>query len=109
MRVAHEAVRPGLGLDPDDDIPGLHIMYRPRPFNLADAKEAAWLSELMTELDAAVAFVDVFRRAAQINENSAEDFNKVREALEDERPTLSHDRVMKEARASIERKRRARS
>ena len=34
---------------------------------------------------------------------------KVREALEDERPTLSHDRVMKEARASIERKRRARS
>jgi DNA-damage-inducible protein J len=34
---------------------------------------------------------------------------KVREALEDERPAVPHDQVMKEARASIERKRRARS
>ena len=73
-----------MGLDPDDDqaLDRLRMLYRPRPFNIADLADAQWLPEETAEHDAALVVVDVLRRAAPINENSAEDFAKVRDALE---------------------------
>ena len=82
-----------MSLDPDDDqvLARLRMLYRPRPFNLVDLADAQWLQEEAAEHDAALVIVDLLRRAAPINENSAEDFARLRDALE---PMLAEGRTV---------------
>lgn len=75
----------GMGIDPDSDaeLERLHVLYRPRPFNLADPELSPFLVGEARRIDAAIVFVDVLRQAARgIKESSAEDFATIRDALE---------------------------
>lgn len=71
----------GLGIDPDKEIPNLHIAYKPRGLNIADPAWAEHLRAAATELGASLVIVDVLRAAALIKENSAEDFALLRSNL----------------------------
>ena len=86
LRARIGAVARGLGLDPDSgDLDRLHMLYRPTPFDLAEiGAEGAgeWLREEAERVGARFVVVDVLRQAARINENSAADFGRVRDALE---------------------------
>jgi AAA domain len=84
IRARVGALARGLELDPDadDDLARLRVLYRPRPFDLADLKTATWLRDDAAEFDAALIVVDVLRAAARFRENVAEDFALVREGLE---------------------------
>jgi len=83
LRARIGALARGLGIEPaGDELRRLHLLYRPRPFDLADLAAASWLREEADELEAAFVVVDVLRLAAKINENSAEDFARVRDSLE---------------------------
>jgi hypothetical protein len=77
------ALTRGVGLDPDGgDLDKLHVLYRPRPFNLVDLETATWLREEAERLKAALIVVDVLRAAVgRFRENEADDFARVREAL----------------------------
>jgi AAA domain len=83
LRTRFGALARGLELDPDsDDLDRLHLLYRPRPFDLAEAAAADWLSEEAARVDAALVVVDVLRAAARFKENTAEEFSRVREGLD---------------------------
>lgn len=73
----------GLGVDPDgDDLEHLHLLYRPRPFDLARSESAQWLLEEQEATNAAFIVVDVLRAAARFRENVSEDFAVVRDSFE---------------------------
>jgi hypothetical protein len=92
IRARIGALARGLGLDPDgDDLDKLQLLYRPRPFDLAELATATWLQRAGEEFDAALVVVDVLRAAARIRENIAEDFAQVRDGLE---PMLAGGRTV---------------
>jgi hypothetical protein len=92
LRARIGALARGLGSDPDSsDLDQLHMLYRPRPFDLAGLTTAAWLAEEADRVDAALIVVDVLRAAARFRENDAEEFAKVRDSLE---PLLGADRTV---------------
>jgi hypothetical protein len=92
LRARIGALARGLGLDPDgDDLGRLAMLYRPRPFDLADLTTAAWLHREAEDADAALVVVDVLRAAARFKENVAEDFALVRDGLE---PLLADGRTV---------------
>lgn len=72
----------GMGVDPDSPIENLHMLYRPRPFNLAELVSATWLHEEVQDVGARYVVIDVLRAAARIQEKDASDFALVRDALE---------------------------
>ena len=85
IRARIGALARGLELDPDGDaLDRLHLLYRPRPFDLADAWQATadWLRDEAARVDAALVVIDVLRAAARFKENDAEDFARVRDALD---------------------------
>jgi hypothetical protein len=84
LRARIAAIARGLGIDPDgDELERLHLLYKPRPFNLADPRLAALVIEEARRLDAAIVFIDVLRQAVRgLKESAAEDFAQVRDALE---------------------------
>jgi RecA-family ATPase len=83
LRTRVGALARGLALDPDGgDLDRLTMLYRPRPFDLADLVTATWLRDQAEEIDAALVVVDVLRAAARFQENVAEDFARVRDALD---------------------------
>ena len=92
LRARIGALARGLGLNPDSgDLDQLHMLYRPRPFNLADLPTAGWLADEAELVDAGLVVVDVLRAAARFQENAAEDFARVRDALE---PLLAAGRTV---------------
>jgi hypothetical protein len=92
LRARIGALSRGLELDPDgDDLARLHVLYRPRPFNLADLADATWLADESDQLDARLVVVDVLRAAARFQENSAEDFARIRAGLD---PLLAAGRTV---------------
>jgi AAA domain/DnaB-like helicase N terminal domain len=92
IRARIGALARGHELDPDgDDLGRLNVLYRPRPFDLAELATATWLREHVEELDAALVIVDVLRAAARFQENVAEDFAVVRDGLE---PLLAAGRTV---------------
>jgi hypothetical protein len=72
----------GLGIDPDLEIPFLRMLYRPRPFDLAELANATWLHEEVFDTGARYVVIDVLRQAARIKEADPADFAKVRDSLE---------------------------
>jgi hypothetical protein len=92
LRARIGALARGLGLDPDGgDLDRLTMLYRPRPFDLADPATGAWLKGEAEGVDAALVVVDVLRAAARFKENVAEDFAAVRDGLE---PLLAGGRTV---------------
>ena len=82
LRTRVGALARGLGLDPDgDDLGRLHMLYRPRPFNLVELETAEWLVAEAEHVDARLVVIDVLRAAARFQENVAEEFAAVRDAL----------------------------
>jgi hypothetical protein len=91
IRARIGALARGLGVDPDgDELERLHMLYRPRPFNLVELATAEWLLDEANRVDAGLVIVDVLRAAARFRENDAEDFARVRDGLE---PLLAGDRT----------------
>lgn len=83
LRARTGSLARGCELDPDGEaLENLHMLYRPRPFDLARPESAAWLAEAVDELAARFVVVDVLRAAARFRENVAEDFAVVRDAFE---------------------------
>ena len=92
LRTRIGALARGAGLDPDgDELERLHMLYRPRPFDLAELATADWLLEEAADVDAALVVVDVLRAAARFKENAAEDFARVRDDLD---PLLAGERTV---------------
>jgi hypothetical protein len=82
LRARIGALARGLGIDPDgDDLDRLHLLYRPRPFDLTELATAEWLHEQALRLDAALVVIDVLRAAARFRETEAADFAQVRDSL----------------------------
>lgn len=79
----------GMGLDPDEQIPGLHLAYKPRGLNISDPAWAAILIEQAHRVGAAMMIVDVLRAAAILKENAPEDFGKLRDNLAPLAPTCA--------------------
>jgi AAA domain-containing protein len=83
LRARIGALARGLGIDPEsDELERLHMLYRPRPFDLVEVATADWLLEEAADVDAALVVVDVLRAAARFKENDAAHFALVRDALE---------------------------
>src|SRR5262249_26514765 len=83
IRARIGALARGLLLDPDaGDLDRLHVLYRPRPFDLVELDTQTWLFEQADELDAALVLIDVLRAAAHFKENDAGEFLRVRDGLE---------------------------
>jgi hypothetical protein len=83
LRARTGSLARGCGIDPDGDaLDHLHMLYRPRPFDLARPESALWLEQAVAELEARFVVVDVLRAAARFRENVAEDFAVVRDAFE---------------------------
>jgi hypothetical protein len=80
LRARIGALARGLGADPDGDI-DLHVCFRPRPLNLVDLEHAGWLRDEAEDVHAALVVIDVLRAAARWNENAAEEFALIRDAL----------------------------
>jgi hypothetical protein len=92
LRARIGALARGLDLDPDsDDLDQLHMLYRPRPFNLVELEHAIWLHDEATRLEAALVIIDVLRAAARYEENDAGAFAHVRNSLE---PLLAAGRTV---------------
>lgn len=82
LRTRIGALARGAGVDPDsDELERLHMLYRPRPFDLAELATADWLFEEADDVDAALIVIDVLRAAARFQENAAEDFARIRDHL----------------------------
>jgi AAA domain len=61
----------GLGIDPEGtDLDGLHMIYKPRGFNLSDPDWARWLCEYVVETGARLVLVDTLRSATTIRESN---------------------------------------
>jgi AAA domain-containing protein/Toprim domain-containing protein len=85
IRARLGALARGLERDPDSDaLDRLHVLYRPRPFDLVDAEQATktWLGDEVARVDAALVVIDVLRAAARFKENEQSDFQRVRDALD---------------------------
>jgi hypothetical protein len=89
LRARIGALARGLDLDPDGaDLDRLHVMYRPRPFDLVATSDgdaattAAALADEAARLDAALVVIDVLRAAARFKENDQAEFARVRDAVE---------------------------
>lgn len=83
LRTRFGALARGFGSDPDtDDLDRLHMLYRPRPFDLAELATADWLLQEALDTSAAIVFIDVLRAAARFDENAAADFGRLRDHLE---------------------------
>ena len=70
----------GLGVDPDGDaLELLHILHRPRGFDLASEETAGWVCDQAQSLGARLVTFDTMRSAAQIRESNegAQDFAKL--------------------------------
>jgi len=92
LRTRVGALARGAGANPDSQaLERLHMLYRPRPFNLSDIATSDWLLEETIDVDAALVFVDVLRAAAKFQENAAEDFARIRDHLE---PLLAAGRTV---------------
>jgi hypothetical protein len=92
LRTRIGALARGAGADPDgQELDRLHMLYRPRPFDLAELATSDWLLEEAIDLDARLIFVDVLRAAARFKENVAEEFTRVRDHLE---PLLADERTV---------------
>jgi hypothetical protein len=92
LRTRIGALARGHGADPDgQDLERLHLLYRPRPFDLAELASADWLLQEADDTDAALIIVDVLRAAARFQENAAEDFARIRDHLE---PLLAAGRTV---------------
>jgi hypothetical protein len=82
----------GYGIDPDTD-PIIRAnwawAWKPRGINLADPEWAELLRARAASINAAIVIVDVLRAAAQIKENDASDFARLRGNLV---PILDEDR-----------------
>ena len=66
LRARIGAVARGMGLDPDSgDLDRLHMLYRPRPFDLAEIGAGEWLREEAKRVGARFVVVDVLRQAAR--------------------------------------------
>jgi hypothetical protein len=75
LRARVGALARGLDVDPEGDgLDRLHWSYKPRGINLASAEWAGTLARQAEELKAMLILVDVFRRAAAIDENKAAEF-----------------------------------
>jgi AAA domain len=83
LRTRIGALARGHDVDPDGRaLDRLHMLYRPRPFDLAELATADWLREEAIETSAALVLVDVLRAAARFDENAAADFGRLRDHLE---------------------------
>ena len=83
IRARIGALARGLGIDPGGEgLERLHVLYRPRPFDLAKPELADMLCREAAELGAALVVVDVLRSAARFKENAADEFALVRDGLE---------------------------
>lgn len=71
----------GMGVDPDDEIPNFHLVYKPRGMNIANKEWAQHLISTARTLPAELVIVDVLRAAALIKENASEDFAALRSNL----------------------------
>jgi AAA domain/Toprim-like len=92
LRTRIGALARGAGVDPDGhELERLHMLYRPRPFDLAELATSDWLLEEAIDVDAQLVFVDVLRAAARFQENVAEDFARIRDHLE---PLLAGERTV---------------
>ncbi len=92
LRTRIGALARGAGCDPDsDELERLHMLYRPRPFNLIELVSAEWLLAEALDTDAALVVVDVLRAAARFQENAAEDFARIRDHLD---PLLAQGRTV---------------
>jgi hypothetical protein len=92
LRTRIGALARGFGADPDtNELEMLHMLYRPRPFDLAELASAAWLVDEAVDVDAALVFVDVLRAAARFDENTAADFARIRDHLD---PLLTAGRTV---------------
>ena len=83
LRARIGALTRGLGLDPDSDaLDRLHMLYRPRPFDLVDGSAdsdfatAAALIAAASDVEAALVIIDVLRAAARFKENEQAEFAK---------------------------------
>lgn len=68
------AIARGIGTDPNEQIAGLTIAYKPRGINLSDKAWADALIDAAKRCNADLVIVDVLRSAARIKENDASDF-----------------------------------
>jgi hypothetical protein len=92
LRTRIGALARGFGADPDSaELERLHMLYRPRPFDLAELATAGWLVEEAEQTDAALVVVDVLRAAARFDENAAADFARIRDRLD---PLLAAGRTV---------------
>jgi hypothetical protein len=92
LRTRIGALARGAGIDPDtDQLDRLHMLYRPRPFDLAELATSDWLLDEAADVDAALVIVDVLRAAARFQENAAEDFARIRDHLN---PLLEQQRTV---------------
>jgi hypothetical protein len=92
LRTRIGALARGAGIDPDtDQLDRLHMLYRPRPFDLAELATSDWLLDEAADVDAALVIVDVLRAAARFKENAAEDFARIRDHLN---PLLEQQRTV---------------
>lgn len=66
----------GMGLDPERELPGLHLWYRPPGINLSDRRWADALVQYARGLGCRLVILDVLRRAARVRESGegAQDF-----------------------------------
>jgi hypothetical protein len=92
LRTRIGALARGHQADPDStELERLHMLYRPRPFDLAELTTSDWLLQEATDVDARLVFVDVLRAAARFQENVAEDFARIRDHLD---PLLHAERTV---------------
>lgn len=92
LRARISSLARGIGVDPDSDVldENLHVLYKPRPFNLIDLEDADWLLSEAARTKAVLVVVDVLRQATRgWKENDAEAFDKVRDAVD---PILAEGR-----------------
>jgi hypothetical protein len=71
------ALMRGAGLNPDEELPNLHLSYKPRGINIADPGWAQHITDACAEINAQLVIVDVLRAAAVIKENSPEEFARM--------------------------------
>lgn len=76
------AIARGLGIDPEQEIDGLHFVYKPRSINIADPVWAESLRRAARSVEAALVVVDVLRAAARLKENDATEFAALRANLQ---------------------------
>ncbi len=83
IRARTGALARGMGVDPDSgDLANLHLAYKPRGINIADPAWAHAVARTVQTKGARLLVVDVLRAAAQIKENSNEEFAALRHNLQ---------------------------